>query len=397
MAWFKTECRGLDERDGKFRVRNGRTYIGIFEDKKDAKRALDENSGTKVAVDKKRRTSKEEYLELLKFYNTHFVDAGWIPGDAAAHLQFRRLHPEVVFTCPVAYALGLSGKDACFWQCIEVVYRIKPKLVIDMALTRSGVHEEKQKGFGSSYGFHKRVIVEYVARGFHKDHHAWVTKQTNHFVCHHMGWLMMAHQIGLVTQVEDGHYSFCCGSENQKWRFQAFSSCSCEKYEMFSTVISAVLAASPVKTLHDLTALAEAHNYHSLWLLRGAAYGERVAADLPPLVASPGFSCAQYDKVLPDGNNYLDWLGDFGKLDVKGVSKKYFSNGRDALLLSMDTCFAGWLRNLDRDAMKRLTKKALRDARAECMHPKLKLEGHPTLIVQTAINNLQKKTLGRTS
>ena len=81
----------------------------------------------------------------------------------------------------------------------------------------------------------------------------------------------------------------------------------------------------------------------------------------------------------------MDWLGDFGKLDVRAVGKKFFNKGRDALLYSMDTCFAGWLRNLDRDALRYLTDEDIRKARNECMHPTLKLEGHPFVILQTAI------------
>ena len=46
---------------------------------------------------------------------------------------------------------------------------------------------------------------------------------------------------------------------------------------------------SPVKTLDNFTALAEAQKYHHLWLVRGIAYGERVAAGRPSQILSVAF------------------------------------------------------------------------------------------------------------
>ena len=371
--WNKTEYPGIDERGGICRVRNGRTYVGTFETTVDAKRVLEENSSGQVYADKKRRISKDEYIELLTVYNTYFVDKGWEPGDVTALLQFRRNSAEVVFTCPVAYGLGISGNDAGFWDCIALVYKRNPDLAINMALTRSGVAQEKQRGLESCYSFHRKVIEQYIAKGFNVSHHSWVTTQTNHFVAHYMGWLMTAHQIGLVAHVQKGKYDFCCGVENQKWCFQSSSQCSFQKYESFFSVISAVLAVSPVKTLDDFVSLAKSQDYHYRWLVRAVAYGEREAAGCTPLVARKGLSCDKYDEFLPDDNGYMDWLGDFGKLDVRAVGKKFFNKGRDALLYSMDTCVAGWLRNLDRDALRYLTDEDIRKARNECLHPTLKL------------------------
>ena len=235
--------------------------------------------------------------------------------------------------------------------------------------------------------FHRRVIEEYVRQGHEQENHAWVTKHTNHFVAHHMGWLMVARQMGLVARVRRGSYAFVCGCDGQKYRFLPFSKSRVLKYAELSRVVTDVLAVSPVQSFDVFTRLASKHGYHHLWLVRALVYAERVAAKCRPIEIPRGLSCNEYQKNLPDCNAYLKFLAKDGKHEVRSLVNKFFSKGRDALLFSMDTCFAGYLRKLDRAALVALDDARISKAREECKHPDLKLEGHPFVILQVALSS----------
>ena len=64
----------------------------------------------------KRKEEQEVYVARLDFYNTHFMDLHWMPADMKAHFMFLEEKHELIFTCPVLYALGIASKDQASWE-----------------------------------------------------------------------------------------------------------------------------------------------------------------------------------------------------------------------------------------------------------------------------------------
>ena len=108
--WAPTEVAGVYEREGKYRVMQGRNYVGLFDNRSDAVAALAE-SGAKPAIDRSRREPIEQFSRKFASYLDWAADVGFEPADLAAGKKFRVTCPQLVRAAPATYQLAAEGKE----------------------------------------------------------------------------------------------------------------------------------------------------------------------------------------------------------------------------------------------------------------------------------------------